>query len=61
MGTGQTEHHMTCRLWQTEQQTTQIGGYGFAKGTEEGYQEHYPQHVGTLKQRADINQHAHTY
>ena len=60
MGAGQTEHHVTGRFWQTEQQTAQIGCDGLAKCAKEGYQEDNPQHVWPLKQRSDIDQHAYT-
>ena len=60
MGTGKTEHHIACRLRKTEQQTGQVGGNSLSESTEEGNHQHNPQHVKSRKERADINQHAHT-
>ena len=61
MGAGQAEHHITCGLRQTEQQTRQVCGNSLAEGAEESNHKHNPQHVRPLKQRTDINEHTHTY
>ena len=60
MGTGQTEHHVSCRFRQSEQQAGQIGCHGLAEGSEEGYQGYYPQHVRALKQSFHVDEHTHT-
>ena len=61
MGTGEPEHHVAGTLRQAEQQTREIGGNSLTKRSEKHYQGHNPEHVKPLKQRTDINQHAHTY
>ena len=61
VGAGQSEHHVARRLGQPEQQARQVGRHGLAEGAEEGYQRHYPQHVGPLKQRLHVDEHADAY
>ena len=38
MGTSQSEHHITCRLRQSEQQARQVGCHSLAEGSKEDYQ-----------------------
>ena len=61
MGAGQSEHHVSRRFRQSEQQAGQIGRYRLAERTEEVYQGHNPQHVRPLKQRFHVDEHTHTY
>ena len=59
MGTGQSEHHVTRRLGQPEQQARQVGRHSLAEGSEEDDEGDNPQHVWPLEQRADVDEHAH--
>ena len=60
MSRGQTKHHVTVGLCQSEQQTGDISSKGLAKGAEEHDEEHDPQHLWTRKDGADVDEHAHT-
>ena len=60
MGTGQSEHHVTFGLGQSEQETGDIGRQRFAKRSEEDDERHDTQHAPAIEQGADVDEHAHT-
>ena len=60
MGRGESEHHVSVSLGQSEQEARQIGRHRLAEGSEEGNEQHHPEHVGALCQCAYIDEHADT-
>ena len=60
MGGGHTEHHVAVALGQTEYQTGDVGGHGFAEGAEEGYEADHQQHLDGGEDGTHVDQHAHT-